>query len=400
MFLQSAEGAYNRYILRQLWRTGWVVLASLFMVLWFSQSIRFIELVVNRGLPFYTVLILSLQWLPSLLIILLPVSQMITMLLVMQRMIADHEWVVWNAIGTPPRTLLRPFLKFGLAGTIVLGLSNIFLLPISYNSFRDYQDRLRDSVLSLQEGTFTNALPNITVFVRQQTSSSKFSGLLIQDTRSAQETDTIYASRGELLRTPQGVILRIFDGTRQTLNLASKELTLLSFAEYQLNLSATLSGGGAGKGSGNMTGRNGDAKGLSTWSLLSTDSSIVTMANQLRAYRAEAHQRIVGSFFPLCLTLLMYFGLTQDLRTRSNRAQILLRVGGLGALFMAMGYGLNALNLRNNQWIWLSYGLVVGTLYGCYRWHKARIAGRSLFARTNRQTIRRTHSPSLLRELP
>ncbi len=373
MFLQTAETHYNRYILRQLWKTGAMVLISLFMVLWFSQSLRFIELVVNRGLPFYMVLVLSLQWLPSLLVILLPVSQMITLLLVMQRMIADHEWVVWNAVGTPPRTLLRPFLLFGMAGTIVLGLSNLYLLPISYNSFRDYQDRLRDSVLSLQEGTFTNALPNITVFVRQQNGNSKFNGLLIQDTRSTQETDTIYASSGELLRTREGVILRIFNGTRQSLNLTTKELSLLSFAEYQLNLSMTLGGGGAGNNTGS---RNSDAKGLSTLNLLlAKDAGI--KPSQLRSYRAEAHQRIVGSLFPLCLTLLMYFGLTQDLRTRHNRTRILLRVCAIGGVFMVIGYGLNALNVRDNRFIWISYGLVIGSLYGCYRWEKIRIAARS-----------------------
>jgi lipopolysaccharide export LptBFGC system permease protein LptF len=175
------------------------------------------------------------------------------------------------------------------------------------------------------------------------------------------------------LRTPEGVILRIFNGTRQSLNLTTKELSLLSFAEYQLNLSATLGGGGAGNNTGS---RNSDAKGLSTLKLLlAKDAGI--KPSQLHSYRAEAHQRIIGSFFPLCLTLLMYFGLTQDLRTRHNRNRILLRVCAIGGVFMVIGYGLNALNVRDNRFIWISYGLVIGSLYGCYRWEKIRIAARS-----------------------
>ena len=369
-----ATTLYNRSILRQLWRTGWMVLASLFLVLWFSQSIRFIELVINRGLPFYTVLILSLQWLPSLLVILLPVSQFITVLVVLQRLIGDHEWVIWNAVGVTPAALLKPFVIFGCMGSLLLGLSNLYLLPVSYNSFRDYQTRLRDSVLTLQEGTFTNALPNVTVFVRQQIGSNQFNGLLVQDTRNALENDTIYAASGEILRTKDGVVLRVFHGTRQAFKPQTGELSLLSFEEYQLNLTANLAGGSANaEPKEAQTEAQKEAKGQSTAYLLLAKADHLKAA-LLRSYRAEAHQRIVGSLFPLCLTLLAYLGMTQDLRTRVGRGKTLFQIGLAGTVFMAIGYGLTALNVRNNQFIWLSYGLVLATLMLCGLWQKRRTA--------------------------
>ena len=64
----------NAYILRQLAVVTLVVAVTLTCAIWLTQSLRFIELIVNRGLTLGTFFNLTLLLLPSFLWLLLPIA--------------------------------------------------------------------------------------------------------------------------------------------------------------------------------------------------------------------------------------------------------------------------------------------------------------------------------------
>ena len=63
----------ERYMLRQLVVVAALVTLTLTLAIWLTQSLRFVELIVNRGLSLHSYLYLTLLLLPSFLWLMLPV---------------------------------------------------------------------------------------------------------------------------------------------------------------------------------------------------------------------------------------------------------------------------------------------------------------------------------------
>ena len=100
-------GTLDRYVLRQVLIATVLVAATLTCAIWLTQSLRFVELIVNRGLTIGTFFYLTLLLLPSFLWLLLPISLFAAVLFTYLRLTTDSELVVMEGSGHLP-TLTRP----------------------------------------------------------------------------------------------------------------------------------------------------------------------------------------------------------------------------------------------------------------------------------------------------
>ena len=92
----------QRYILRQLSIVAAVVTLTLTLAVWLTQSLRFVELIVNRGLSLQSYLYLTLLLLPSFLSLMLPVALFTAVLFTYIKRFTDSELVVMRAAGMGP----------------------------------------------------------------------------------------------------------------------------------------------------------------------------------------------------------------------------------------------------------------------------------------------------------
>src|SRR5207302_3372433 len=154
----------DRYILRQALSVMIFVTAALSAAVWLAQSLRLVDLIVNRGLSAEVFLYLALLILPRFFDIVLPIGAFIAVLFLFNRLIAESELVVMRAAGLSPLTLARPVMALaGIAFLVLLSLSAYFL-PDSNREFKDLQFEIRNRFVSslLQEGTFTNISDKLT----------------------------------------------------------------------------------------------------------------------------------------------------------------------------------------------------------------------------------------------
>src|SRR5437764_8048991 len=157
----------DRYILRQCLSVTLFVTAALSAAVWLAQSLRLIDLIVNRGLSVEVFLYLALLILPRFFDIVLPIGAFIAVLFIFNRLISESELVVMRAAGLSPLTLARPVLVLaGIAFLVLLSLSAYFL-PASNREFKDLQFEIRNRFVSalLQEGAFTTISDKLTIYV-------------------------------------------------------------------------------------------------------------------------------------------------------------------------------------------------------------------------------------------
>src|SRR5271168_4328013 len=103
----------DRYILRQLLVSLAAVTTALVALIWLTQSLKFVELVVNRGLSMRVFLELTSLMIPGFTAVILPITTFVVVQFVYQRLAGDRELTVMRAAGLSQWALSRPALLLG-----------------------------------------------------------------------------------------------------------------------------------------------------------------------------------------------------------------------------------------------------------------------------------------------
>lgn len=227
------------YIFRQLALALIAVTGGLAALVWLTQSLRFVELVVNHGLSFGVFLRLTGLLIPSFIAIILPITTFIVTQFVYQRLAGDRELTVMRAAGLSPLTLARPALMLATLVVITCYALNLWLVPLSFSAFRDFQWEIRNKIAAyiLQEGVFTPISNDVTVYIRSRDPDGMLHGILVDDSRDKSAPATILAERGRIVPGPNGPRVLLIDGSRQELDRKTGRLNLLTFKRNEIDLS-------------------------------------------------------------------------------------------------------------------------------------------------------------------
>lgn len=285
---------YSKYIIMNLGGATLFIASSLTCVIWLTQSLRFVDLIVNRGLDMLAFLYLTTMLLPSLLGFLLPIAIAISALYAYHKLIADSELVILKSAGLSRWQLARPALLFSVLLVAVGYLISLYLLPLTYRQYKDMQAFARDNYASLllQEGVFNTPVDGLTVFIRERYSDGTLKGILVHDNRDPKQPTTMMAEEGRLIKTAQGPRFVLVNGNRQEIDHEAERLSYLAFDDYILDISLFAGERGA---------RAREAKERYLGELLNPEAGITDI--QRAEFLAEAHQRITWPLYNLAMPL-------------------------------------------------------------------------------------------------
>jgi lipopolysaccharide export system permease protein len=229
----------DRYILRQLLFALVAVTGGLVALIWLTQSLRFVELVVNRGLSFRVFMELTGLLIPNFVAVILPITTFVVVQFVYQRLAGDRELTVMRAAGLSPFALARPALGLAIIALSAGYLLNLWVVPAAFGAFREYQFEIRNRIAAflLQEGVFTTVSDDLTVYVRKRDNDGTLHGILVDDARQKTSHSTILAERGRLVGTSGAPRVLLFNGSRQEIDRQTGRLNVLTFAENAVDLS-------------------------------------------------------------------------------------------------------------------------------------------------------------------
>jgi lipopolysaccharide export system permease protein len=227
------------YIFRQVFLALIVVTGGLTALIWLTQSLRFVELVVNRGLSFGVFLRLTSLLIPSFVAVILPITTYVVIQFVYHRLAGDRELTVMRAAGLSPMVLARPALLVALLAVGAGFALNVWTVPATLGSFRQFQWEIRNRLAAflLQEGVFTPISDKLTVYIRSRDPDGKLRGILVDDARDQTAQATILAEHGVLMEGPNGPRVLLENGSRQEIDRRTGRLNMLTFQQNELDLS-------------------------------------------------------------------------------------------------------------------------------------------------------------------
>ncbi len=273
----------DRYILRQLAVALLSVTTGLVALIWLTQSLRLVELVVNRGLSMRVFLELTGLLIPNFIAVILPITVFVVVQFVYQRLSGDRELTVMRAAGLSSSALSRPALLLTVGVVGLCYMLNLWLVPMSYTAFREYQFEIRNRMAAflLQEGVFTPISDDLTVYVRGRDRDGTLRGILVEDARQRNSRATILAETGQLVEGANGPRVVLHNGSRQQIDRNTGRLNMLTFTENTVDLATTSKGNEQ---------RYRDAAEMSTTELLNPPAS--TPARDIGKLKVEAHRRL------------------------------------------------------------------------------------------------------------
>ncbi len=228
----------STYVLRQL--AGPIALFTFLLttVIWLSQSLRLLDLVINRGQSAPTFVYLTILMLPGLLVIILPVAFFAGILYGLHKLNADSELVAMSAAGMSRGQLLVPILLAAGAVMLATYACSLYLMPLGQRLMNDKVFDIRADIGAaiLNEGQFNTPTSGLTVFVRELSADGRMHGILVHDERDRSLPTTYLAESGMLAQTPLGTRLIMIDGIIEQSRGAGSQLSVLKFQNYVFDL--------------------------------------------------------------------------------------------------------------------------------------------------------------------
>ncbi|MBP7064597.1 LPS export ABC transporter permease LptF [Ferrovibrio sp.] len=230
----------TQYIMRQI---AWPLLfatLTLAGVIWLTQSLRFIDRIVNNNLSIGSFFYLTMLVLPGVTAIILPIAAFCATLYAYNRMAGDSELIVLSGAGFSRLSLTRPAWIIAGGLLVVLYVIGLFLGPLSARTLRTTQFEFRTALagMVIMEGVFNTLSNNLTVYVRERNSVGEMKGILVHDSRDTARPVTMMAEQAMLVLTPQGPRLVMANGNRQQVEAGRRSLSILYFDTYSLDLNA------------------------------------------------------------------------------------------------------------------------------------------------------------------
>ncbi len=230
----------QNYMLRQLLIATGFALLAVACVIWLTQSLRLMNLVVDHGAHLLLFLRLMLLILPTFLYMILPAAVVIGVMFIYHRLTYDSELVVMRAAGLSPWQLANPAIRLGF-GAAALGLLITFVVAPWANRELvrlEYTIREDASALLLRDGQFNRLRDGLMVYIKDRAANGRLLGIIVHDERKPETPITIMAEQGEVVSGGPNNTARVvvYDGRRQEFNRANGRLAQLEFERYTVDL--------------------------------------------------------------------------------------------------------------------------------------------------------------------
>lgn len=305
----------NIYIAKQIFVGFLLVTFSLLSILWLTQSLRFVELITNKGLPLSIFVEMTSLLMPRLYVILSPIALFVAVLFVYNRMLSDRELIVMKSAGISPWQNAKPALSIGIVLSIFALYVNNIGIPQAEKAFNELEWKVKNDVshLMFREGEFTTLQPHLTVFVTTHEKDGSISGILVNDERNPKSKNTLSAERGRIVYTEKGPRIIMINGVRQEVNNQTSQFSSLSFDRYSVDFGST----------GPKKQKEEGVREKNLFELLNASSDTTLSQLEINRYIVEGNKRILTPLYNLVFAILACTGLLVGSFNRRGQTKII-----------------------------------------------------------------------------
>ena len=345
-------GKFDRYLMKNLAIATFFIAVVLMAVVMLTQSLRFLELVIEAGASSISFWILTMLAMPRFLEIILPLSTMAAVLFVYNRMTLDSELVVIRGTGYSPLNVARSGINLAIMLVVFLYIISFFIAPYTLSSMQKMRQEVKAqfSTVLFREGVFNQVGEDLTVYIRDRGDNNEMRGILIYDNRKENPAPSMIVARhGALLMNDTGAQVVVYDGSRQELDRNKRILQTLNFERYTIDL----------PDAGPVRTRWKEPEERNIIELFRPDQGSKDDVDNLRDFQVEIHKRFTSPLMVLVFTLVVCASLLIGPIDRRGQGRRI--VFAIFACVSMQGIYLSAYNIarQHDYGFLLMYGIVI-----------------------------------------
>ena len=177
-----------------------LALGILTFILSMETVYRLINLIVERGVSVFSVGLMLLYRLPQFLSVTLPLSIVISCVVLVVRLSTDNEITAMNSMGISIWQIARPFSLFGIFVTGITLIITLWLQPAGYAAFEREKLRVLKSqtAKTIQPLVLNYDFPGKVLYVQDKDKNEDLKGVFITDLKLTQDSMVTLADRGRI----------------------------------------------------------------------------------------------------------------------------------------------------------------------------------------------------------
>ena len=348
---------FDRYLFKNLILATAFVATVLTFIIFLTQSLKFLEIIMESGSSGETFWLLTALVLPRFFEVILPLSLMSATIFLYNKMTLDSELTAMRGMGHSSIALARPAIMLSILVALILWSLTLWITPMSLAKMQTIRDSLKAefSNILFREGIFNEVGSGLTVYVREKNARGEMAGLMIHDSRDkTAPPSTILARRGVLIANEDQSQVVVFDGSRQDYNPQTRVLQRLAFDRYTVELPEST----------RTTARWAEPDERTLPELLNPDMQNPRDVEALREFNVEIHRRFTSPLLALSFPLIGLLALLVgpiDRRGQSKKIAAAILV-----VILIQGLFLASYNIARNSdlGIMLMYVLTIAPLCG------------------------------------
>ena len=334
-----------------------LVTFSLMSIIWLTQSLRFVEMVTNKGLPVILFVKMTSLLMPRIFVILAPIALFVSTLFVYNRMLSDRELVVMKAAGISPWACAKGAMYIGLFISFFNIYVNNIVIPAAEKAFNELEWEVKNDVshLMFREGEFTDVQYGLTVFITKHEKDGSVSGILVNDERNPDSKMTISSQKGRVIYTAKGPRLIMVNGVRQEINTKNSQFSSLSFDRYSVDFGTTSPKEEKEEG----------VREKNLVELFNAKNDPTLTEAEANRYVTEGHKRILTPLYNLVFAILACTGLLVGNFNRRGQTKIISSSILVMVVVQACDLAFTNLSAKNLYFLPLLYANFLIPLFAC-----------------------------------
>jgi len=188
-----------RTILKELLLSFLLTIAFLNSILMMEKLLKLSKLLTGVGASLFDITRVILLLQPQLMLLTIPMSLLLSTLLVYGRMNMDNEIIVMKASGMNFREISLPVMVLGLICFLASISVSFYIGPKSSVKLREAVAQIITlrSTVSFEEGTFNTSFKDIVIMVKEKKPNDTLGDIFIYDSRKENEPKVLMAKEGK-----------------------------------------------------------------------------------------------------------------------------------------------------------------------------------------------------------
>lgn len=337
----------QRYIFGRMLKASFGSTLAMVALVWVTQAVSRIDFATGSGNSITSFLHFMSLLIPQFLGAVLPFGIALGAVQVLNAMNSDSEMPVLASAGIGRWQIAKPILLVGLLASFYTLISNHVIEPYSNTKSRDVLTQARADLLTtlIQEGRFTRADKDITIYVNEKSGDS-LKQIMISDTRDPELDLIYYAQSGGVGEVNGESLLILNDGEIHRKTADTQDITVIRFTSYAISLSQFSRADGI---------TNYFVYERPTSYLLNPDPNDKRVQRYPGEIPAELHRRLSGWLYPI---LLAFAGIALAGKPKSHRgssiANFILAFGS-AIFYRGLSEAAIGLNKESADYLYLLY---------------------------------------------